>query len=102
MVRDAGPVEQPGFAVAAVAVDPLRRTLPGDTHLRGDMRDGAGLAAPHQTATAIEGQRGITVTHGRVFPVGGRVGGTSHPAAGRPVPSSQAPPTDTNLMTRNS
>jgi hypothetical protein len=79
-------VGQTDLAVAAVAVDPLRGALTGDTPLGGDMSDRTVLAALNETAAPFDGQRGITVKHGRVFLLSGRVGGTSHPAAERPVP----------------
>lgn len=101
VVRDTGPVEQAGFAVAAPAVDPLAGAWAGDAHLGGDVGDGASLAARDEPAAALNRQGGITVVHGRVFLLGGRVGRTSHPAAERPVPLSQTPPADTNVMTRN-
>src|SRR5690606_2844329 len=70
VVRDAGPVEQACLAVSAPAVDPLAGALARDTHLRGDMGDRAGLTTLHEPATALDGQRGITVVHGRVFLLG--------------------------------
>jgi hypothetical protein len=89
------------FAVAAPAVDPLAGALAGDAHLGGDVGDRAGLATRDEPAAALDRQRGITVVHGRVFLSAGRVGRTSHPAAERPVPSSQGLTRVTNVMTRN-
>lgn len=38
-------------------------------HLGGDARDRTELATLHQTATAFDVQRDVTVGHGQVFPV---------------------------------
>lgn len=72
-MRSAAAVVQPCFPELAVAVDPFRGVLPGDPHLRSNMKDRAVLAALDQPAAALKGQQGVTVGHGRVFPVGERV-----------------------------
>jgi hypothetical protein len=56
-------VVQAELTMAAPPVDPLRRARPRDSHLRGDMTDRALLTTLHQTQSAFERQRGITVGH---------------------------------------
>jgi hypothetical protein len=70
MVWGAGAVGQAGLAEASVAVDPFAGALAGDAHLGGDVGDRAGLAALYETVPAFDGQRGVTVEHGRVFLAG--------------------------------
>lgn len=77
--------------MAAPPVHPLRRALAGDPHLRGDVGDRTVLAALDQAATALDGQRGVTVEHGRIFRSSGRRIGVFHPAAERFVPFSSPP-----------
>jgi hypothetical protein len=101
MVRDAGPVQQARVAVLAIAVDPFRGAWAGDAHLGGDMRDRTGPATLHKTAAALDGQRGITVKHGRVFLIG-RTGWWYFSSCRRKTcPPVQAPSGVNNLMTRN-
>lgn len=89
VVRHARLVEQTELAELAKAVHPFAGAGSGDAHLGGDVGEGAGLATLDESAAALGGQRSGTVRRGRVLPVGGCVGGTSHPAVGRPVPSVQ-------------
>ena len=103
-VRDAGPVQQARVTILAVAVDPLRRTLPRDPYLGSDMRDQTSLTQLNQAAASFHGQRALRWTIGRVFRSRGRVGGTSHPAAERPVPrlrSYQPSPTSCPATSRS-
>lgn len=67
VVRHRGPVEKAEVAVGSPTVDPLRRTRTRDTHLGGDVRDRAMLAALDQSATTFGRERGITVSHGQVL-----------------------------------
>jgi len=71
VVRNAGAVEQSEFAVFAVAGHPFAGAGSGDPHLGGDVGERAGLAALDETAATFDGQRGVTVEHGRVLSVGG-------------------------------
>ncbi|MBM7459297.1 hypothetical protein JOE26_001972 [Rhodococcus coprophilus] len=71
MVRDAGPVEQAELAVFAVAGHPFSGAGPGDPHLGGNVGQRAGPAPLHEAAATFDGQRGISVEHGRVLSVGG-------------------------------
>ena len=102
MARCRGAVGEAELAELAVAVDPLRRALPRDPHLRRDVRDRTALTSGDQAATTLDGQRGITVGHGRVFPIGR----TSDLAVlilppEDPSPTTQGHPHVNNLMTRN-
>src|SRR5215211_8526339 len=65
--------------MAAPPVDPLRRARPRDSHLRGDMTDRALLTTLHQTQSAFERQRGITVGHeGQVLSLARSAPATAH------------------------
>ncbi|MBB4932819.1 hypothetical protein F4561_003639 [Lipingzhangella halophila] len=63
MVRGRGTFVQAGFAVAAMPVHPLRGTCPRYAHFSGYVGDRAHLAALDEAATALDGQRRITVGH---------------------------------------
>lgn len=71
VVRDAGAVEQAEFTVLTVAGHPFAGAGPGDPHLGGDMGQRTGLAPLHEAAATFDGQRGVTVEHGRVLSFGG-------------------------------
>ncbi|CDZ86972.1 hypothetical protein RHRU231_680049 [Rhodococcus ruber] len=71
VVRHAGAVEQTEFAVFAVAGHPFAGAGSGDPHLGGNVGERAGLAALDETAATFDGQRGVTVEHGRVLSFGG-------------------------------
>lgn len=53
----------------AVAGHPFTGAGPGDAHLGGDMGQRTGLAPLDETAATFDGQRGVTVEHGRVLSV---------------------------------
>ena len=101
-MRDAGAVGEADLTELAVAVDPFRCALTGDPHLGSDVSDRAGSTALHQTATAFDGQRGITVGHGRVFPVERTEDVVfSILPPGDPSPSDHSCVGVNNVMTRN-
>ncbi len=66
-MRDAGAVDQAEVTELAEAVHPLAGATAGDTHLGGDVGNRTGLASSDESAAALDGQRGVTVSHGRVF-----------------------------------
>lgn len=85
MVRDAGPVEQPGVASDPVAVHPLRQALAGDAGLGGEVRDRPVFAAADEPRLPA-GVSGALRRDTRVSFWPGRVGRTSHPADRDPRP----------------
>jgi hypothetical protein len=90
------------FTLLSVAVDPLGGAGAGYAHFRGEVGDRAVLAALDEALAPLEGQRGVTVGHRRVFLGSGEFFGDYSSCRGRPVLVQLSPrPSVNNLMTRN-